>query len=91
MKTYAPHGRFPRRHRRLQWYAQELCLRMLKRNLITQADIDSFWQEIKVREGALKFRWQKQYLRIAAQEEIDELLSHYRYDTEGGVYVRQDS
>ena len=79
---------FPRRRKRLTWYAEILCSRLRKLKQISEDDIKSFWAEIKKKQQELPFPWQRDNLAQQAEEHLNALLSEYRYDSVTRVYKR---
>jgi len=57
MKVYGAGGvfDFPRQRGRLAWYAEVLCLRLLKLDQISEDDINAFWDEIQKKQQKLHF------------------------------------
>jgi len=89
MKIPAKPGEFPRRSRRLKWYVEEQCRRLLKQDCLSQEDIDFFWEEINKRKSSMPFPWQRENLRAEAAEGLTILLSQYRYDPDNRIYTRK--
>jgi hypothetical protein len=52
VKVYAKGSIFdhPRRHNRLAWYVEVLCLRLLKLEQISEEDIEGFWGEVRSKQ-----------------------------------------
>lgn len=79
---------FPRKKRRISWYVEILCSRLLKLDQINQEHVENFWNEIKRKEEELPFPWQRENLRQEAKKELAELLCCYQYDPKNKVYKR---
>jgi hypothetical protein len=79
---------FPRKKRRISWYVEILCLRLLQLDQINQDNVRSFWNEIKKKEEKLPFPWQRENLREEAKKGLNELLCYYAYDPKNRVYER---
>jgi len=91
VKVYTEGGIFdyPRRRKRLAWYAEVLCSRLLKLEQISEEDIKRFWGEVKSKQGELPFSWQRDNLAQQAEEHLKDLLSGYEHDPGSGVYKRK--
>jgi len=90
VKVYTDGGIFdyPRRRKRLAWYAEMLCSRLREQKQISEEDIKRFWNEVRSKQQKLPFKWQRDNLAQEAEEHLKELLSGYEHDPETGVYKR---
>ena len=70
---------FPRRKKRLAWYAEAPCLKLLQKDQITEEDEKSFWVEIDKKKTELPFQWQKEYLDHEAKKALDHLKAEHGY------------
>ena len=89
-KIYSTGGIFdyPRRQHKLAWYAEILCLGLLKLKQISEEDIKRFWDEVRSKQQELPFSWQRDNLAQQAEEHLNDLVSGYSYDPDTGVYKR---
>jgi hypothetical protein len=79
---------YPRRHKKLVWYVEILCSRLLKLKQISEEDIKRFWDEVRSKQQELPFPWQRDNLAKQAGEHLEDLLSGYKYDSVTRVYKR---
>jgi len=79
---------FPCKKRRLAWYVEILCSRLLELNQISEDNLRVFWDEIGKKQRQLPFSWQRDNLAQEAKERLDSLLKLYEYDPKTRVYKR---
>ena len=89
MKIYEsdPWWAYPPRKRKLKWYASKLCSELLRKDQITQEDINKFWEEIEKIQKQKKFHWQREYLKQEAKECLKQVLANYQYDPQNKYYI----
>ncbi|RLI76486.1 hypothetical protein DRP05_12835 [Archaeoglobales archaeon] len=90
MKIYEPHPWwvYPPRTKRLKWYAERLSYELLKKDQITQEDINRFWKEMEKIQKQKKFHWQKERLKQEAEECLKQVLADYQYDSQKKCYKK---
>ena len=81
---------FPRKRRRIAWYVEILCSELLKKDAITQEDIENFTNEANAKQERLPFPWQRENMKVETREGLSTLLSHYEYDAVKKVYKRKN-
>jgi hypothetical protein len=76
IKVYRQGGifSFPRRSRKLAWYVEILCSKLLQQDKIGEESIEWFWDEIKKKQDELPFPWQRVNLEQEAKARLDDLL-----------------
>ena len=91
MKIYEPDPwwAYSPRKGRLKWYASKLCSELLRKDQITQEDINKFWKEIKKIQKQKKFHWQREYLEQEAKKCLKQVLANYQYDPQNKCYISE--
>jgi len=56
---------------------------------IGEDTIKGFWNGIEKKQQELRFPWQRENLGQEAKEQLNGLLSEYRYDSKRRVYKRK--
>lgn len=65
---------FPRQRKRLAWYVEVLCSRLLQLDQISEDSIKGFWDEVRKKQQELPFPWQRENLTQEAKQQLDNLL-----------------